>query len=185
MFVRWNILCYCMQWVVWMSMALFTWCDCDAFVCVISDMNGFHTILFNSIHTYKMQSQLNNFTKSHVKNAVVFRKNRTVRTRHRTEPHLNVTSLSFSVNVSRWKILFQSSTQTAQVSGQGWHWNPNSDIKKSDLLLYICVAHSVDKLMWRIPDVGKGESTKTNSLAKFLKNLHENERNWTETDTNS
>ena len=31
------------KWVVWMLMRLFIWCDCNAFVCVMSHMNGFHT----------------------------------------------------------------------------------------------------------------------------------------------
>ena len=31
------------KWVVWMSMRLFTWCDCNAFVCAMSHMNGFHS----------------------------------------------------------------------------------------------------------------------------------------------
>ena len=34
---------YRMQWVVWMSMILFRWCDCNVFLCVMLHMNRFHT----------------------------------------------------------------------------------------------------------------------------------------------
>ena len=40
------IFCECdcdKKWVVWMSMRLFILSDCNAFVCVMSQMNGLHT----------------------------------------------------------------------------------------------------------------------------------------------
>ena len=45
---------------------------------------------------------------------------------------------------------------------------PIPTLRNPSLLLHIWVPHSVDKPMWRIQDVRKGESTKANSLAKFF-----------------
>ena len=42
-FVNATAFFYHMQCVVWMSIILFTWCDCDGFLHVTSHMNGLHT----------------------------------------------------------------------------------------------------------------------------------------------
>ena len=74
-----------MQWVVWMSMRLFIWCNCNGFLCVMSHMNGFHThsvrlqcvipIYIYTDHSHTMWTISQNCM---WKNAVAFRKNRTV-----------------------------------------------------------------------------------------------------------